>query len=110
MRQAAENDVDPLGQFLGIQIFQVQIESAIERRMHLRDVPVIGTARQRNNLDIRVSDQKSKQFESRVTSRPNNGDANSCVRCHNRIVTDNGPKPSVRAIDIFIASDIGRLR
>ena len=76
MRQATEDAVGPLGDGLGREVFQRQIEPAGERRMDLADGLRLGLARrERGDLHLRMAQQELDQLQGRVAGGTEDGDA-----------------------------------
>ena len=70
MRQAAEHAIGSLGNFVGREIFELQMEPAGERRMNFTDRRRFSfPRRERGDLDFRMAQQNANQLERRVTGR-----------------------------------------
>ena len=64
MRQAAEHAIGPLGNYIGREIFELQMEPAGERRMDFTDRRRFGfPRRERGDLDFRMAQQNANQLE-----------------------------------------------
>ena len=80
VRQAEEGTVAALGDRVGAEVFQRQIEPAGERRMDRRDVrAAFLAAGEQRDLRLRMAQQELDQLQGRVAGGAENGDADHAV-------------------------------